>query len=299
LLGVATLLAGCFETLPKQLASADLPFLPTLRDRNAVVAEAWDRASLECRAQHKPRGGFCEQLKSEGEFLACSSERFASAASALRYHAVDKIWVWRNCVATTANLLRDGYYLSRNQIERRMAACQARLDPEPEYAVRQSGLLSPFVAMLATGDKIPLPAVVPNDFGLNEPQIALPTCAARFSPLTESKPDVRAVAMALPPTVPPEPAPPPPAPVIVEVPAPRAVLPAAEQETKEVAKPPARPRARTAVGTKDVKPTANTSPASRTAVPISPASRTPLTVGACPIPGACGPTVPVDAVGKP
>jgi len=69
-------------------------------------------------------------------------------------------------------------------------------------------------------------------------------------------------------------------------------------EKKEMVKPP-RPRARTAVGTKDVKPTANQALAPRTASVQAGSSRTPQMAGACPIPGACGPTVPVDAVGKP
>jgi len=299
LLGAALFLTGCLETTPKLRSVDDLPALPTLRDRNAAVAEAWDRASLDCRSLHKARGSFCEQLKAEGEFLACSSERFANAANVLRYPALDKIWVWRNCVATTANLLRDGYYLSKGQIERRLAACQARIDPEPEFPVRQSGLFAPFVAMVTTGDKTALPAVVPGDFGLQESQVALPTCAARFPLQAEARLEPRTVPVVLPPPAPPLPLPPP---QIIEVQVDRAVAPPVpdppQEQKPEVVKPKSKPRARNAVSSKDVKSTgiASRSAAGLTTPPGS--SSAPLMAGACPIPGACGPTVPPDAVGR-
>jgi len=305
LMGASFLMVGCLETLPRSGPVDGIPALPTLKDRNAAVAEAWDRASLDCRSQHKPRGGFCEQLKTEGEFLACSSERFAKAASALRYPAIDKIWVWHNCVATTANLLRDGFYLTRSQIDRRVANCQARIDLESEFPVRQSGLLAPFVAMVTTGDKAGVPAVLPGDFGLQESQVALPTCAARFPPHAEARPEPRAVAVLLPPPAPALPAPPPQI-IQVMVEAPPPVVEASEESKKagpeeikkEPAKLPAKPRARNAVSAKDVKSTAGTNPSSR--APTTPAnpSTVPMMSGACPIPGACGPTVPVDAVGR-
>ena len=149
----AFILAGCLETIPKMPSIDDLPASPTLKDRNAAIAQAWDKASLECRSQYKPRGSFCEQLKTEGEFLSCSAERFAKSAQALRYPAPDKIWVWHNCVKTTANLLRDGAYLTKPEIEKRMSACQARFDPEPEFPVRQSGWFAPLVALISTDDK--------------------------------------------------------------------------------------------------------------------------------------------------
>lgn len=303
LIGVALLLAGCLETMPRLRSADDLPALPTLRDRNAAVAEAWDRASLDCRSQHKPRGAFCEQLKTEGEFLACSSERFARAANALRYPANDKIWVWHHCVATTANLLRDGYYLSRTQIERRLAGCQARFDTEPEFPLRQSGFFAPLVAMLTTGDKSALAAVVPSDFGIQESQVALPTCAARFPPQAELRTEPRTVAVVLPPPAPPLPPPPPPPPQIIEVLVERAPDPPAaevpkESKTEEPVKPQPKPRARSAVGAREVKATSGPGTVSRSPSTSTGLSSAPIMSGACPIPGACGPTVPVDAVGR-
>ena len=296
---IALLNGGCLETLPRAGSVDLLPALPTLRDRNASVAEAWDRASLDCRSQHKPRGSFCEQLKTEGDFLACSSQQFARAASSLRYPAIDKIWVWHNCVNTTANLLRDGYYLTRSQIERRMATCQARLDPEPEFPLRQSGLFAPFLSLVTTGDTTPLPAVLPGDFGLQESRVALPTCAARFPALVEASPEPRSLAVVLPP---PAPALPPPPPQVVEVFVERAVpapvVEPSQDPKKDDIKSKPRQRARGAVNPKDVKPTGNPSPTVRSPGASTNITSTPLMTGACPIPGACGPTVPVDAVGK-
>jgi len=277
LIGAALLTGGCLETLPKAGAVDNLPALSTVKDRNAAVAEAWDRASLDCRAQHKPRGAFCDQLKTEGEFLACSSGRFAQAANALRYPSIDKIWVWHNCVATTANLLRDGYYLSRSQIEKRLAVCQARIDPEPEFPARQSGLFAPFVAMLTTGDKGALPAVLPGDFGLQESQVALPSCSARFPPLAEAKIDPsRAVAVVLPPAAPPLPPPPP---QIIEVQVERTpaapLVEVTREPVQEVVKPKAKPRVRNAVNAKDVRATAGPNPASRATTSPSSLSNVP------------------------
>jgi len=296
---VGLLTGGCLETLPRAVSVDQLPALPTLRDRNAAVAEAWDRASFDCRSQHKPRGSFCEQLKIEGDFLACSSQQFARSASALRYPALDKIWVWHNCVNTTASLLRDGYYLTRNQIEKRVANCQARLDPEPEFPIRQSGLFAPFLSLVTTGDTAPLPAVLPGDFGLQDSRVALPTCAARFPALVEASPEPRSLAVVLPP---PAPVSPPPPPQIVEVfierAAPASVPEAQQQPQKDDTKSKPKPRARATVNARDVKSTGNPSPIGRSPAASTNLSGTPLMTGACPIPGACGPTVPADAVGK-
>jgi hypothetical protein len=306
LIVVSLLMAGCLETLPRSGPIDGIPALPTLKERNAAVAEAWDRSSLDCRSQHKPRGGFCEQLKTEGEFLACSSERFAKAASALRYPAIDKIWVWHNCVATTANLLRDGFYLTRSQIDRRVANCQARIDLESEFPVRQSGFFAPFLAMVTTGDKAGVPAVLPSDFGLQESQVALPTCSARFPPQAEARPEPRGLAVMLPPPAPALPTPPPQIiQVVVEAPPPPVVVAPEEskkvvpdESKKEPAKVAVKPRARNAVSASDVKSTAGAAPGLRAPTTPSNPSTVPLMTGACPIPGACGPTVPADAVGK-
>ena len=285
-LAFAASLAGCLETIPKISSIDDLPPSPTLRDRNAAIAQAWDRASLDCRAQFKPRGAFCEQLKTEGEFLFCSSERFARAAQALRYPLPDKIWVWHNCVKTTANQLRDGYYLSRSEIDRRMTACQAKLDPEPEFPVRQSGWFAPLVAMLSTDDKESVQAVLPGDFGMNQSQVALPNCAARFAPQAQVPQEVKPIAVV--------------APVLPQAPIAPAELTttpvAPEQPVKEA--PRRKPSSRNAVSSNVVKPTAATT-ATRSGSASSPSSLVPEMKGACPIPGACGPTVPPDAVKRP
>lgn len=284
-LAFAALLAGCLETMPKMPSIDDLPPSPTLRDRNAAVAQAWDRASLDCRAQHKPKGAFCDQLKTEGEFLSCSAERFAKSAQALRYPLPDKIWVWHNCVKTTANQLRDGYYLSRQEIDKRMMACQARLDPEPEFPVRQSGWFAPVIAMFSTEDTQSVQAVLPGDFGMNQSQVALPSCAARFAPQAQAPQDFRPVAVAAP-VLPP----PPPVPTTPVTP------PVAEQPEKQAQKRRSSPRA--SVSTNVVKPTASSN-VGRPGTTSSTTSMTPEMKGACPIPGACGPTVPADAVRRP
>ncbi|HAB48255.1 MAG TPA: hypothetical protein DCE31_08855, partial [Lautropia sp.] len=155
LLSLGLSLSACFETIPKlqDLALPSLPTSPGLKERNASIARAWDQASLGCRAQHKPRGSFCEQLKTEGEYLSCAASGFTASAEKLRYPAQDQIWVWHNCVMTTASLLKDGIYLSKPELEKRMASCQARLDPEPEFQVRQSGWLAPLVNMVLSDDK--------------------------------------------------------------------------------------------------------------------------------------------------
>jgi hypothetical protein len=271
------------ETIPKIPSIDDLPASPTLKDRNAAIAQAWDKASLECRSQYKPRGSFCEQLKTEGEFLSCSAERFAKSAQALRYPAPDKIWVWHNCVKTTANLLRDGAYLTKPEIEKRMSACQARFDPEPEFPVRQSGWFAPLVALISTDDKETVQAVLPGDFGINQSQVALPSCAARFAPQPQAIAEPKPVAVV--------------APV-------QSLLPAVtppQIESSDATKPSqqgTKPRARNAVSTSSVKPTSGGN-AAKPGSNLSPASTTPEMKGACPIPGACGPSVPPDAVKRP
>ena len=274
-------LVGCLETVPKNYVVDDFPYAPTLKDRNASIAQAWDRASLDCRSQNKPKGSFCEQLKTEGEFLSCSADRFAKAAQVLRYPAPDKIWVWHNCVQTTANLLRDGFYLTKRDIEKRMAECQAKFDPEPEFQVRQSGWLGSLVAMITTNEKEPLQAVLPGDFGVNQSQVALPNCAARFAPQLQPVAEVKQ------------------APVIAPVQqsfVPVTAVTEPEEPSKPVAKPSLKPKARSAVSTSEVKPTV-ASNLSRPGSGLSTAS--PEMKGACPIPGACGPSVPVDAVKRP
>lgn len=279
----AFILGGCLETIPKMPSIDDLPASPTLKDRNAAIAQAWDKASLDCRSQYKPRGSFCEQLKTEGEFLSCSAERFAKSAQALRYPAPDKIWVWHNCVKTTANLLRDGAYLSKPEIEKRMSACQARFDPEPEFPVRQSGWFAPLVALISTDDKETVQAVLPGDFGVNQSQVALPSCAARFAPQPQAIAEPKPVAVV--------------APVQPLLPA---VAPP-QMESSDATKPSqqsTKSRARNAVSTSSVKPTSGGN-AAKPGSNLSPASTTPEMKGACPIPGACGPSVPPDAVKRP
>ena len=279
----AFILAGCLETIPKMPSIDDLPASPTLKDRNAAIAQAWDKASLDCRSQYKPRGSFCEQLKTEGEFLSCSAERFAKSAQALRYPAPDKIWVWHNCVKTTANLLRDGAYLSKPEIEKRMSACQARFDPEPEFPVRQSGWFAPLVALISTDDKETVQAVLPGDFGVNQSQVALPSCAARFAPQPQAIAEPKPVAVV--------------APVQPLLPA---VAPP-QMESSDATKPSqqsTKPRARNAVSTSSVKPTSGGN-AAKPGSNLSPSSASPEMKGACPIPGACGPSVPPDAVKRP
>ena len=282
---LALLLAGCLETMPKVGYLDDLPNAPTLRDRNALIAQAWDRASLDCRSQHKPKGAFCEQLKTEGEFLSCSAERFAKSAQALRYPAPDKIWVWHNCVQTTANLLRDGFYLSKRDIEKRMTECQARFEPEPEFPVRQSGWFAPLLAMVTTNDKEPVQAVLPGDFSVNQSQVALPNCAARFAPQVQPVAEVKPAAVVMP---------------VQPVAVPVVAAPAEPvDDGKPAAKQAVKPRARNAVSTADVKPTASSNVA-RSGTGSGPGSiPSPEMKGACPIPGACGPSVPADAVKRP
>jgi hypothetical protein len=269
--------------MPRLPAIDDLPSSPTLKDRNAAVAQAWDKASLECRAQHKPRGSFCEQLKAEGEFLSCSAERFAKSAQALRYPAPDKIWVWHNCVKTTANLLRDGAYLTKQDIEKRMTACQARFDPEPEFPVRQSGWFAPLVAMISTDDKETVQAVLPGDFGVIQSQVAIPSCAARFAAQPQATAEPKPAAVV--------------APVQALLPA-VAPPPIESSDTATASKQTSKPKARNSVGTNAVKPTSSTGGAkSGSSTNLSTAS--PEMKGACPIPGACGPSVPPDAVKRP
>ncbi|NDD11179.1 MAG: hypothetical protein EB072_00690 [Betaproteobacteria bacterium] len=284
LLTLAGVLAGCLETMPRIPSIDDLPQSPTLRDRNAAIAQSWDQASLDCRAQHKPRGSFCEQLRTEGDFLFCSSERFAKTAQALRYPLPDKIWVWHNCVKTTANQLRDGYYLSRQEIDRRMTACQAKLDPEPEFPVRKSGWFAPILGMVWTDEKESVQAVLPGDFGMNQSQVALPSCAARFSTQLSTNQEMKPVAVAAP-VLPPQVAPSEPV-----------LAPVAEEVTRDTAR--RRPRQQNSVSTTAVKPTSSSS-SGRSGAGSSAASLTPAMKGACPIPGACGPTVPPDAVKRP
>ena len=280
---IAFVLSGCLETMPRLPAIDDLPSSPTLKDRNAAVAQAWDKASLECRAQHKPRGSFCEQLKAEGEFLSCSAERFAKSAQALRYPAPDKIWVWHNCVKTTANLLRDGAYLTKQDIEKRMTACQARFDPEPEFPVRQSGWFAPLVAMISTDDKETVQAVLPGDFGVNQSQVAIPSCAARFAAQPQATAEPKPAAVV--------------APVQALLPA-VAPPPIESSDTATASKQTSKPKARNSIGTNAVKPTSSTGgPKSGSSTNLSTAS--PEMKGACPIPGACGPSVPPDAVKRP
>ncbi|MFZ9723776.1 MAG: hypothetical protein ACO3BJ_07210 [Burkholderiaceae bacterium] len=261
----------------------DLPASPTLKDRNAAIAQAWDKASLDCRSQYKPRGSFCEQLKTEGEFLSCSAERFAKSAQALRYPAPDKIWVWHNCVKTTANLLRDGAYLSKPEIEKRMSACQARFDPEPEFPVRQSGWFAPLVALISTDDKETVQAVLPGDFGVNQSQVALPSCAARFAPQPQAIAEPKPVAVVAPVQ-----------PLLPAVAPPQIESSDATKPSKQSTKP----RARNAVSTSSVKPTSGGN-AAKPGSNLSPSSASPEMKGACPIPGACGPSVPPDAVKRP
>jgi hypothetical protein len=265
---------------------ADMPSLPSspgLKERNASVARAWDQASLTCRAQHKPRGAFCEQLKTEGEYLSCAASRFTSAAERLRYPAQDQIWVWHNCVMTTANLLKDGFYLSKPELEKRMAACQARLDPEPEFPVRQSGWLGPLVNMVITEDKEPLRAVMPGDFAVNQSRIALASCESRFAPpREESKPQAQQSPAAMPVA----------APVVtpVVIPPPPGVNDGSDTTRKS--------QTRKSVPVKDAKPVATKPSDKAPRVSVDGKAAPDMTVKACPIPGACGPSVPADAVGR-
>lgn len=283
LVSIAFVLMGCLETVPKLPSIDDLPASPTLKDRNAAVAQAWDKASLDCRAQNRPKGSFCEQLKIEGEFLSCSAERFAKTAQALRYPAPDKIWVWHNCVKTTANLLRDGAYLTKQEIERRMTACQARLDPEPEFPVRQSGWFAPLVALVSTNDKETVQAVLPGDFGVNQSQVALPSCAARFTPQAQAIPEVKPVAMVAP----------------SQVLLPSVAPPQIESsDTPSISKQTPKPKSRNAISANVAKPISPTN-ASRSVSSSNASIAASDMKGACPIPGACGPSVPLDAVKRP
>ncbi len=287
LIGLGVGLSGCLETMPKMPSLADMPSLPSspgLKERNASVARAWDQASLTCRAQHKPRGAFCEQLKTEGEYLSCAASRFTSAAERLRYPAQDQIWVWHNCVMTTANLLKDGFYLSKPELEKRMAACQARLDPEPEFPVRQSGWLGPLVNMVITEDKEPLRAVMPGDFAVNQPRIALASCESRFAPpREESKPQAQQSPAAMPVA----------APVVTPV-----VIPPPPGVAAENGATSKKPQARKSVPVKDAKPVAAKPSDKAPRVSADGKAAPDMTVKACPIPGACGPSVPADAVGR-
>ena len=187
--GLSLVLSGCIESLPKsQDFSRLIPSLkaPSLKDKNATIAKAWDEASQSCRAEHKPRGSFCEQLKEEGGFLACTATKFTDAARSFGYPASDQIWVWRSCVMTTASLLKDGVYMSRPELERRVSTCQAKLEPEPEYPVRQSGWFGTISDLVTTGEKESLKAVVPGDFGIQQSRVALISCEARFSTTSPS-----------------------------------------------------------------------------------------------------------------
>jgi len=168
--------------------------------------------------------------------------------------------------------------------------------------------------MVSTGDKVGVPAVLPGDFGLQESQVALPTCAARFPPQAEVRLEPRGLAVVLPPPAPALPTPPPQIiQVVVEAPPPPVVA-APEENTKvvpdegkkavadgskkETVRGSAKPRARNTVSASDVKSTGGASSLSRAPTTPSSPSTVPLMTGACPIPGACGPTVPADAVGK-
>ncbi|NBP40103.1 MAG: hypothetical protein EBX30_10175 [Betaproteobacteria bacterium] len=281
------LIAGCFESMPKLSLTGDSPLLPAspaLKDRNAALARAWDQSSLNCRVQFNPRGGFCEQLKTEGEFLQCAATRLTDAAEKLRYPAPDLIRVWHNCVMSTASLLRDGYYLTKPEIEKRVSACQAKLDPEPEFPVRQSGWLGPVLTMLTTEDKEPLRAVMPGDFGVANSRIALPTCEARFKPIvTESRQTPLAEKLSEEAVV----AKPVSAPAL-------STAPAREEEAEK------KPQAKRTVNTRDAK-VVSARPSSGKQAPVSadPRSSQGLAATYCPIPGACGPTVPADAVKRP
>lgn len=288
LLSLGLSLSACFETIPKlqDLALPSLPTSPGLKERNASIARAWDQASLGCRAQHKPRGSFCEQLKTEGEYLSCAASGFTASAEKLRYPAQDQIWVWHNCVMTTASLLKDGIYLSKPELEKRMASCQARLDPEPEFQVRQSGWLAPLVNMVLSDDKEALRAVMPGDFAVNQPRLALVSCEARFAPpRDEAKPLSQQSPVAVPVSMPAVVTP-------VVIPPP----PGVSSESGEAVK---KPQARKAVPTKDVKTVGN-KPADKQQRSTTPDGKPvpDMTVKACPIPGACGPTVPPDAIGR-
>jgi hypothetical protein len=110
----------------------------------------------------------------------------------------------------------------------------------------------------------------------------------------------------LPPLAPALPTPPPQIiQVVVEAPQPPVVVAPEEskkvvpdESKKEPAKVAVKPRARNAVSASDVKSTAGAGPSLRAPTTPSNLSTVPLMTGACPIPGACGPTVPADAVGK-
>lgn len=283
LLGLAFALAGCLESIPKVGFNELQADSPNLRDRNATVAQAWDKASLDCRAQNKPRGSFCEQLKAEGEFLSCSADRFAESAKAFRYPATDKIWVWHNCVKTTANLLRDGVYFHKQEIERRIAACQERLDQEPEFPSRRSNWMTRLGLQTAESDQDSGQLVMPGDFGINQSQLALPNCAARFATQAPPVAEIRPITVVAP---------------VQQVMTQTVTAPSEPLESnKTTPKQALKPKPRNAVSTADVKPTTGSGLARSGS--SSSVNQSPEMKGACPIPGACGPSVPVDAVKRP
>jgi len=297
IVGLSFVLTGCFETLPTaQEFSKLMPLLkaPSLKDKNAAIARAWDDASLACRAEHKPIGSYCEQLKVEGGFLGCAASKFSEAAKSLSYPAPDQIWVWRNCVMQTSGLLRDGVYMSRPDIERRVAACQAKLDPEPEYPVRQSGWLGAFADYLTPGEKEPLRAVVPSDFGIHQSRVALVSCDSRFPVQNSAERQMNSSATL---------------PVAERPPVP---VGSTQLATETTTQPPADPEV-----SKDIqkqaanrKPTGN-GPALRNPTDLkrrsvedrgegkaTPSKTETNALKSCPIPGACGPSVPVGAVNR-
>ena len=288
LMAVFISLAGCLESLPKTVSSGDFPSLPlspTLKDRNAALARAWDQASLTCRSQYSSRGSYCEQLKVEGEFLSCTATRLTDAAERLKYPSPDLIRVWHNCVMTTAGLLKDGYYLTKLDLERRVASCQSRLDPEPEFPIRQTGWLGPLLSMISNDDKEPLRAVMPGDFCVANSRIALPTCEARFkaaaataSPLAVGQIPKEQANIVSPPQQ---------APVSPNV--------AIEDEGSK------KSSQRKVVNTRDTKAVSARPASAAQSIPHNLDPRNQQGVGAkyCPIPGACGPSVPVDAVKRP
>jgi hypothetical protein len=74
--------------------------------------------------------------------------------------------------------------------------------------------------------------------------------------------------------------------------------PIESSDTATASKQTSKPKARNSIGTNAVKPTSSTGgPKSGSSTNLSTAS--PEMKGACPIPGACGPSVPPDAVKRP
>jgi hypothetical protein len=294
-LGLSFVLSGCLESLPKsQELSRLLPSLkaPSLKDRNATIAQAWDEASQSCRAEHKPKGSFCEQLKEEGGFLACTATKFTDAARTLGYPASDQIWVWRNCVMSTASLLKDGVYMSRPELERRVASCQARLEPEPEYPVRQSGWLGTISDLVVTGEKESLKAVVPADFGIQQSRVALVSCEARFS-----SPSSPVAGNAMPVNV-----------TTVQPQASNTSLPApivssqqpvdSVQNAQSARPTPSKKFASSSTAQRPSNESREGAKSDTSDAQMRAGRLEPNVMKSCPIPGACGPTVPLGAVSR-